>query len=571
MQLALEPKGSGLSLGNIPPRLQLAQGGKVAFEVPVVANAVGDPGFDLVLTTPDGRELRQSLRLPVRANDPVIATTRRFALGQGDTFRFTGDVFDGLRAGTAQAVISAGALAKFDVPGLLAGLDRYPYGCTEQVTSKAMPLLYLSAVAQASGLGDEPDIRRRVDDAIARVLTRQASNGAFGLWRAESGDFWLDAYVTDFLSRARAQGFVVSDPAFRQAMDNLRNKVSYASDFDDGGEDIAYALMVLAREGAAAMGDLRYYVDVKADAFTAPLAAAQVGAALASYGDQMRADAMFARAARMLAADSDDYPYWRADYGTRLRDAAGVLTLAAEAGSRAVDTDTLATLVGRTDTRRSTQESAWTLLAAQALIRNPESSGLRVDGAPVAGPFVRMLSDDTPGQGIAITSEGGKPTEITLTTLGVPEVAPPAGGAGYTIRRRHYTMEGEVLDIARLKVGDRFVAVLEVTPHERAGARLIIDDPLPAGVEIDNPSLLRSGDVGALDWLDTAEATHAEFRSDRFIAAVETSADDTTIVLAYIARAVSPGEFHHPAASVEDMYRPTRHARTDSGRLTVSP
>jgi uncharacterized protein YfaS (alpha-2-macroglobulin family) len=572
MQLALEPKGSGLSLGNVPSRFQLTQGGKASFLVPVVANTVGDPGFDLVLTTPDGRVLRQSLRLPVRANDPVVATTRRFALGAGDTFRFSGDVFDGLRPGTAEAVISAGALAKFDAPGLLAALDRYPYGCTEQVTSKAMPLLYLSAVAQASGLGNGPDVVARVDDAIAQILTRQASNGAFGLWRAESGDFWLDAYVSDFLSRARAQGFVVPDLAFRQAMDNLRNKISYASDFDDGGEDIAYALMVLAREGAAAMGDLRYYVDVKADAFTAPLAAAQVGAALASYGDQMRADAMFARAARMLATDAgDDRPYWRADYGTRLRDQAGVLTLAAEAGSRVVDTDTLAAVVGRTDTHRSTQESAWTLLAAHALIKAPEASDLRIDGAPVDGPFVRMLSDDTPGQGVAITTEGGKPTEITLTTLGVPEVAPPAGGAGYTIQRRYFTMEGETLDIARLTVGDRFVAVLEVTPHEQLGARLIIDDPLPAGVEIDNPSLLRSGDVGALDWLETTDATHAEFRSDRFIAAVETTSDDKSILLAYVARAVSPGEFHHPAASVEDMYRPTRRARTDTGRLTVSP
>ena len=44
--------------------------------------------------------------------------------------------------------------------------------------------------------------------------------------------------------------------------------------------------MVLAREGAAAMGDLRYYADVKGDAFATPLAAAQLGAALASYGDQ---------------------------------------------------------------------------------------------------------------------------------------------------------------------------------------------------------------------------------------------------------------------------------------------
>ena len=74
-------------------------------------------------------------------------------MAAGDTFLFSKDVFAGLRPGTARATISSGPLAKFDVPGLLAELDQYPYGCTEQVTSKALPLLYLSSVAQAAGTG----------------------------------------------------------------------------------------------------------------------------------------------------------------------------------------------------------------------------------------------------------------------------------------------------------------------------------------------------------------------------------------------------------------------------------
>src|SRR5699024_7257819 len=118
-------------------------------------------------------------------------------------------------------------------------------------------------------------IPARVERAVKRVLTRQTGSGAFGMWRAQSGDFWLDAYITDFLSRARAEGITVPDHAFTMAMDNLRNRVNYAPDFDSGGEDIAYALMVLAREGAAAMGDLRYYADVKANDFATPLARAQ--------------------------------------------------------------------------------------------------------------------------------------------------------------------------------------------------------------------------------------------------------------------------------------------------------
>ncbi|GGH28257.1 hypothetical protein SAMN05444007_104216 [Cribrihabitans marinus] len=568
-EMALDLKaGPGLSLGEVPGRFTLTPGGKAVFEVPVQAVAVGDPSLTLTLTTPAGEDQTQELVLPVRANDPVVAQSRRFALGAGDSFLFSRDVFAELRPGSARAILSAGPLARFDAPGLLSMLDRYPYGCTEQVTSQALPLLYLTSVAEATGLGAGPAVRDRIAAAITRVLSRQAPNGAFGLWRAESGEFWLDAYVADFLSRARAEGHAVPDRAYAQAMDNLRNRINYAPDFDWGGEDIAYALSVLAREGAAAMGDLRYYADVKGDAFATPLAAAQLGAALAAYGDQTRADAMFARAARMIGGADADERLWRADFGTGTRDAAGVLALAAEAGSAAVDRDALvARIVGDTP-RMSPQEAAWTLMAAQALIRDPGQSGLRVNGAEVSGPFVQVLEGDDDAV-LNITSAEGAATEITLTTLGVPLVPPPAGGTGYSIARQYYSMEGAPLDPMSLRIGDRFVTVLTVTPHEANGGRLMVDDPLPAGVEIDNPSLLRSGDVRALDWLEPDEAEHAEFRSDRFLAALD-QRQASKATLAYIARAVSPGTFHHPAASVEDMYRPDLRARTATGQVVVA-
>jgi uncharacterized protein YfaS (alpha-2-macroglobulin family) len=560
----------GITLGTTSAQLLLSELGTQVITVPVIADQIGDHDVEVTLTTPDGATLTQTLTIPVRANDPEVAVTRRFSLGQGNTFTLDTDVFANLRPGTGSALISAGPLARFDAPGLLSALDRYPYGCTEQVTSQAMPLLYLSSVAQAAGLGDGPNVDRRIAGAIDRVLTRQTSNGAFGLWRAQSGDFWLDAYVGDFLSRARAQGHDVPDLAFGLAMDNLRNRINYAPDFDRGGQDIAYALMVLAREGAAAMGDLRYYADVKSGAFATPLAVAQLGAALASYGDQTRADRMFAQAENMLSAQpANETPLWRSDFGTSLRDAAGVLTLAAEAGSQVVDTGALSRRVSAGDGRRSTQEAAWSLLAAHALIDGPGSAGLTVNGAAVQGPFVQLLQDTMTGRSFAITSSAQQQTDITLTTIGVPVVAPDAGGTGYAIDRTYYDMNGSEITASDMHVGDRFVTVLTVQPFEDTGARLMVDDPLPAGFEIDNPTLLRAGDVRALDWLQLSFAEHTEFRSDRFLAAVDIGGKGI-VTLAYVARAVTPGTYHHPAASVEDMYRPRYRARTATGRVVIA-
>jgi uncharacterized protein YfaS (alpha-2-macroglobulin family) len=113
--------------------------------------------------------------------------------------------------------------------------------------------------------------------------------------------------------------------------------------------------------------------------------------------------------------------------------------------------------------------------------------------------------------------------------------------------------------------------VLDVTTTESQAARLVLDDPLPAGFEIDNPHVLASGDVKALDWLTLSEApAHVEFRSDRFVAAFDRSESDATeYQFAYIVRAVSPGAFTHPAALIEDMYRPERRARTATDSVEV--
>ena len=98
----------------------------------------------------------------------------------------------------------------------------------------------------------------------------------------------------------------------------------------------------------------------------------------------------------------------------------------------------------------------------------------------------------------------------------------------------------------------------------------MVNDPLPAGFEIDNPNLISGGSLANLDFLKLeSEVTHTEFRQDRFLTAIDRY-DANTFRLAYIVRAVSPGTFHHPAASVEDMYRPDLRARSDTGQITIA-
>ncbi|TGD67827.1 alpha-2-macroglobulin family protein [Tabrizicola sp. WMC-M-20] len=572
-RMGLDVTANGVMLGAVPSGFDLGDQARTVLAIPVTAGEAGLQTIIVNLTTPDGKQLIRTLTLPVQSNDPEVARTTRLMLAQGQTLTLDDSLFTGLAPGSAKATMAIGPLARMDAPGLLAALDRYPYGCTEQITSKALPLLYFDQVAQAMDLQGADNIAERIEQAVAQILTHQGAEGGFGLWSPGSGDLWLDAFVTDFLSRARAQGYAVPDRAFRSALDSLRNQVNYAPDFDatsNGvGEALAYALMVLAREGTAAIGDLRYYADVKGDDFRTALAQAQLGAALASYGDQPRADAMFRRAgSRLLALSTTETEQtFRTDYGTNFRDAAAILTLAVDAGTQAIDRDALLIRLSANPSTLSTQEATWALMATNALIDRPGLAGITLNGEPATGPLVRVLTAAT---GPVTVHNSGTDTQLTVTAYGTPIKPEPADGNGYTITRSYYTLAGEPATVEALHTGDRLVTVLEVTPFGTGEARLMVSDPLPAGFEIDNPNLISGGQLANLDWLNLeGDVAHSEFRQDRFLTAVDrTNAD--SFRLGYIVRAISPGTFHHPAAAVEDMYRPTFRARSATGRITIA-
>ncbi len=303
----------------------------------------------------------------------------------GGKLSVTRDLAQDLIPSRTRINLSVGPAARLDVPTLLAQLDRYPYGCAEQTVSRAMPLVVANAVAAQVGIAADKALKERVQGAIARVFEMQDSSGAFGVWGPSDTDLWLTAYVTDFLTRAKEAGYDVPREGFNRALDRLQNFIAYASDFEKGGEDRAYALYVLARNGRAPIGDLRYYADTRIDRFSTPLAKAQVGAALAMMGDKERAERAFTAALAAMPETTPDTGY-RSDYGSTLRDGAALVTLAAETGVAKAEQPKLANVIAKayeTRSYTSTQEQAWMLLAAKAL--NDEVKGNDTVGRRQAG------------------------------------------------------------------------------------------------------------------------------------------------------------------------------------------
>ncbi len=563
------------SLPQADRTLSLQTKKRGGMSLPIEATGVGSGTVAISVSGPGGFALARQYPLEVKPATQILARRMVKPLEPGQTLTLSDDLFADLVPGTGSLALSVTPTAALDVATLLAALDRYPLGCTEQIVSRALPLLYANELSVNLKLAVDETIDQRIAGAIETVLSRQGSEGGFGLWAPGGEDAWLDAYVTDFLSRARDRGFSVPDPAFKLALDRLRNYVSTAPEpSSDGGLALAYALYVLARNGVAPVGDLRYLADAKINDLKTATAKAEIGAALAMLGDRLRAEKVFDVALASLSKEPK-IEIGRTDFGSPLRDAAVMVTLAAEGDAPKPILVSATQHVGAARNlvkRTSTQEDAWLVLAARAL--GKQNVSLDVDEATQVGPYYANFTQaDIEASDVTITNTGDGPVDTVVAVSGAPTTPEPPAEHGFTLNRSFHAFDGTDIDPAQAKQNDRLVVVLKITEPQPQFARLALIDYLPAGFEIDNPQLVASGDTGSFAWLgELASPVHTEFRDDRFTAAFNRESGDPSVYqVAYVVRAVSPGTYTLPQAEVEDMYSPDRFGRTGTGAVTVAP
>src|SRR5690606_29782307 len=191
----------------------------------------------------------------------------------------------------------------------------------------------------------------------------------------------------------------------------------------------------------------------------------------------------------------------------------------------------------------STQENAWMLLAARALEAGNDTLRLSVDGIPHDGAFSRRVTgDELITAPIVVANRGDRPVQAVVTTVAAPSQPLPAGGDGFGISRAYHRLDGSEANITSVVQNERFVVVLRIHEQNDWASRVLVNDLLPAGFEIDNPRLVSSADLANFAWLERTDAAHLEFRDDRFIAAFDREERASRdITLAYVVRAVTPG------------------------------
>jgi uncharacterized protein YfaS (alpha-2-macroglobulin family) len=549
-------------------------------------------------------------RIGLAVTGPGFATTRRYDIQTrlgwgaqtrvatglqrpGERFTPPASLLSGLAAGDVDMRVSYSPFRGFDPAGVALSLSHYPYACSEQLVSTAYAGLFSGATSGA------PEGLRTVSDAVGQLIDRQSLDGAFGLWRVGDGeaDPWLGAYVVDFLLEARATPAGPAPDAVERALSAMRQisrpegfaAVSYRMTYSGvwaladpataraatarlRSRASAYALYVLAKAGQGDLPRLRWRHDSQLATERSPLALAQIGAGLALMGDHARArDSLRQAMAALGYKDPDD------DYQSPLRDLAGVIALAYEAGEPDLARPLQDRLPGlmRDPDSLNTQEQAWLLRAARAMFRaagpvHIDAIGAaRASGAGSSTWSVARLAD------AAFVNRGAGPIWRTVTVRGTPLRPPPATADGLGLARRVMSLSGAPVNLAAIRQGERVIVRLAGDSRQGRASTLVVDDALPAGFEIETvlgpQDGATSGRPGPFAFLGVlTQPSLQQSRYDRYIAAL-TVPGHKAFTLAYVARAVTPGDFFLPGATARDMYHPAVGARTASGRLIVTP
>ena len=589
LDVKLNADGQLTLLGDATHSVTLSPGQRSTLQVPV--KALGGFGTGVVKVTVNGLNLPGETLAPfsrewtlgVRPAYPAMLRQYRAVL-KDQPWSLPDGELQAFEPAGREALLSLSSRPPLNLGEQIRALKAYPYGCSEQTTSGLYPALYAdAALLKRLGLEGEPDAdrTRKIELGIERLLGMQRYNGSFGLWGADGQEeYWLTAYITDFLLRARDQGYAVPADALKKANERLLRYVQernlIEADYSDNLEHTrfavqAYAALVLARSQQAPLGALRSLFERRSDARSG-LPLVQLSIALQKMGDQPRADQ--ALVAGLAATRQNDQ--WLGDYGSPLRDQALILALLEEnnlmSGQREQRLFELSDLMAASQWL-STQERNALFLAGRDVLSQPESnwsaqlssgdqtrelnntqSGLKLDGALLTQP-------------LTLRNQGSEAVYQQLTVSGYPQQAPAAGGENMTIRRDYVGMNGEPLNIKALKSGDLVLVHVAVTAKQQVPDALVVD-LLPAGLELENQNLgqsaasLENASTEVKQWRDAmqnANVLHQEYRDDRYVAALKLEGYGTTHLL-YLARAVTPGTYRVPPPQVESMYRPNWQA-----------
>jgi uncharacterized protein YfaS (alpha-2-macroglobulin family) len=469
--------------------------------------------------------------------------------------------------------------------GLESYLHEYPYGCSEQITSRAVSRLLLAKEADFGF--DAAESAQQLDTAFALLRSRQHSNGGFGYWDSstDAGMDYLSVYVTRFLTEARDAGNAVPSALLEGARKRMQQMARGTVNSLDEASIQAAAIYLLTRHGentSTFVLNLRDHLRQKhQEAWRGHLTAAYLAGTYALLQQKQEATTLMqdywaaVRKGRAVGA-------WRGWYylDPQVSQAEGFAVACKHfpelAGNFGYD-DLAVVTEPLTRNRFNTISAATTILALKAYSDLAKQSGVRVSltevarqgGAPTAlvpettGLIQSDFSAQAGGLRFGLAQGGGRDLGAfyQVTEAGFDKGVPTQRVAdGLEVFREILDADGKAVE--KLKVGESALVrltVRNVSPD--ALNNIAVLDLMPGSFELE-PNGLKPG-RGTIPGAD-----YVDVREDRNVFFCGLGKGEVK-TFAYRIKPIAAGSYVIPPVFAESMYDRGIKGRDGGGKVNV--
>ncbi|MEW5938973.1 MAG: alpha-2-macroglobulin, partial [Chloroflexota bacterium] len=488
-------------------------------------------------------------------------------------------------------------------------LEDFDYLCMEQTVSRFLPNV---AAARALELAGRPadalsaNLDRQVASALQRIYAKQLPDGGWNWWDGPESDPYTSAYVAYSLIQARLAGYIIDTDTLDRAMAYLHSSLPKLDKNDAEWQynRQAFIIYVLALDGQLPYTEGSFLFENRAR--------------LGNYGKAYLLQAFFhqdTNGSRVKILLSDLYStailsaagaHWEEEetdfwnWNTDLRTTAIVLDAFVKIDpTSALTADAVRWLMAHrsADGWGSTQETAWTLLALTdwlAVSREFESDysyAVGLNGSPLQRGQVTpanltesvivpipqaSLTDQVNYLVIARGAGVGNLYYTAYLNAQLPVDQVKALDRGIIVSRQYFALDDPKHPITEIQRGE--LARVRVTIVAPAALHyVVVDDPLPAGLEAVDASLQTDAQIPTRYNVTDFERrgwgwwffTHIELRDEKVVLSAD-YLPAGTYVFTYLARAGTVGTFNVIPTTASEFYFPDVYGRGDGSVFVVT-
>ncbi|MDR2556680.1 MAG: DUF11 domain-containing protein [Bacteroidales bacterium] len=517
-----------------------------------------------VTATGGGKTFSETIEIDVRNPNPPVTTYEYKLLDPDKSVTFNYE--QNGTTGDDWVKVELSRIPNVNITERLDFLYNYSHYCSEQLTSKAMPLLYIQAFKDVDK--DEQDIiKSNVDNAIKKLYSRQLSNGGISYWDGDGyANEWITSYAGSFLVLAKEKGYNVSSTVIDKWKQYQKSAVQMWSNKDNNDCLQAYRLYSLALAKAPELGAMNRLKEEKNLSLQSKWMLAATYAVLGKKS--IAEDIIF-----NLPTKIEKY-YNRYYFGSAERDEAIVLQTLVALGRMDEAFKQAQQLSEKLSKERyfSTQTTAYTLMSL-GMFAEKLSGSIKADWT-LDGKEQKSVSSSkavwqsTLKKGVrkgdvSFINKGGGQLFTSIISKTKPAVdRNPAVSNSLRLDVRYTALNSSPLDVKTLKQGSDIVAHVTVTNAGMSNyTDIALTHIIPSGWEVINERMYDAQN-------NKDGFTYQDIRDDRVLTYFDLKQGASKTVTVRL-QATYLGTFILPAIQCEAMYQPEVNARTASGEVRV--